>query len=491
MRERSRSWSRTIPVLTGLVLLVLATTGLAQDKAQKIDELMSLYHHYGQFNGSVLVAENGKVIYKKGFGLANMEWGIPNTPDTKFRLGSLTKQFTAMLVVQSVEKGELSLVGTISDYLPYYRKDIGKKVTIHHLLTHTSGIPSYTSLPNFFLREISRKPYEVRAFVETYCSNDLDFEPGSRYSYNNSGYFLLGAILEEVTGKTYEELLQERILEPLGMKDSGYDHHDTILENRAAGYEKSLAGYVNAPYLDTSTVYAAGGLYSTVEDFYLWDQALYTERLLSAEYKEKMFTPSIGQNAYGWIVRKEPVVEGGELRTRIWHGGEINRFSTLITRITEDRHLVVLLNNTSCTRLGAMTRAILRILYGQPGDPPKQSIAEVLRHTIREKGVEAAVAQYRRLKQSQPDAYDFHEGELNNLGYMLLLQKRTADAIAIFQLNVEAYPESFNVYDSLGEAYMENGDYDLAIKNYAKSLELNPRNINALERLNKLVKVKK
>jgi len=244
----------------------------AQSKIDKIDKLIQAYHDLGQFSGTALVAEKGKVIYKKGFGMANIEWNIPNQPDTKFRLGSVTKQFTAMLILQLVAEGKIDLEGDLSDYLPYYRKDVGEKVTVHHLLTHTSGIPSYTGLPIF--QNISRDPYGVDEFVQKYCSGDLEFEPGSKFAYNNSGYFLLGAIIENVTGETYEKMLQERIFKPLGMKNSGYDHHDTIIPNRATGYDRTFDGYANSPYLDMSLPYAAGSLYSTVEDLFIWDQAL-------------------------------------------------------------------------------------------------------------------------------------------------------------------------------------------------------------------------
>src|SRR6185295_2916293 len=143
-----------------LTILASQTFAFAQDKAPKIDEMLSLYQKYGQFNGSALVADNGKVIYKKGVGLANMEWDIPNTPDTKFRLGSITKQFTATLILQLAEQGKIKLDGKIIDYLPDYRNDTGSKVTIHHLLSHTSGIPSYTALPGF-AESISRNPFAV------------------------------------------------------------------------------------------------------------------------------------------------------------------------------------------------------------------------------------------------------------------------------------------------------------------------------------------
>lgn len=174
-------------IFTAILLFAFQQAALAQDKPARIQEVLALAHKYGQFNGSALVAENGKVIYKGAFGMANMEWGIPNTPDTRFRLGSITKQFTSMLVLQLVEQGKIKLDGKLSDYLPDYRKDVGEKVTIHHLLTHTSGIPSYTSAPGFF-ENVSRNPYKVGDFVKKYASGDLEFEPGAKFSYNNSGY---------------------------------------------------------------------------------------------------------------------------------------------------------------------------------------------------------------------------------------------------------------------------------------------------------------
>ncbi len=273
----------------------------SKDKAAKIQEVLSTAHKHRLFNGTALVAENGKIIYKSAFGMANMEWAIPNTPDTKFRLASITKQFTAALTLQLVEQGKLKIDGKITDYLPDYRKDVGDKVTIHHLLTHTSGIPSYTSQPGFF-ENVSRNPYKVADFVKKYTSGELEFEPGSKYSYNNSGYFLLGAIIEKVTGKTYEQALKEYILDPAGMKNSGYDRHDTLISKRAAAYAKTENGYNNAAYLDMSIPYAAGSLYSTVDDLYLWDQALYADKLLSAASKELMYKPFLDNYAYGWNV---------------------------------------------------------------------------------------------------------------------------------------------------------------------------------------------
>jgi len=471
---------KVVPLFVVFVALALQPAVLAQaDKAARVDEYMTRANGFKQFNGAALVAENGKVIYKKGLGLANMEWNAPNETDTKFRIGSITKQFTAMLILQLVEGGKLKLDGKLSEYLPDYRKDVGDKVTIHHLLTHTSGIPSYTGLPKFF-EDVSRDPYTVAEFVKKYTSGELEFEPGAKFRYNNSGYFLLGALIEKLHGKPYEQVLKENIFDPLGMKNSGFDHHDVILPKRASGYQKTSAGYTNAPYLDMSIPYAAGSLYSTVEDLYLWDQALYADKLISAASKELMYKPFLDNYAYGWGIRKVTLSGSKEVVNSVQHSGGINGFSTIIVRYPAQKHLIVLLDNTSQgANLERISRDLTSILYNQPFELPKQSIAEVLMKTISERDVAAAVKQYRELKATQAAIYNFGENELNMLGYQLLGAKKVKDAIEIFKLNVEVYPQAANPYDSLGEAYMVAGERKLALANYRKAVALDPKNTNA------------
>ena len=482
MRKENRLWLCIV-----IIFLVSPNIILAQDRAAKIQEVLALAHKYRQFHGAALVAENGKVVYKGAFGAANMEWNIPNTPDTKFRLGSITKQFTATVVLQLVEQGKIKLDAKLTDYLPDYRKDTGEKVTIHHLLTHTSGIPSYTGQPGFF-ENVSRNPYKVDEFVKKYAGGDLEFEPGSKYAYNNSGYFLLGAIIERVTGKPYEQVLKQNIFDPLGMKNTGYDHHGTILPKRAAGYNKTPDGYTNAPYLDMSIPYSAGSLYSTVEDLYLWDQALYTDKVLSAQSKALMYKPFLDNYAYGWVVTNASFKQNDQPVQVIRHGGGINGFATTIVRFPKEKNLIVMLDNTGSDYLDRLSTSIAKILYNQPYDPPKIPIVSVLDKTIAEKGIEAGIAQYRELKAKQAATYDFAEPELNRLGYQLLRTGRAKEAIEIFKLNVEAYPQGANTYDSLAEAYMTINERELAIQNYKKSVELNPNNTNAIEILKRLDK---
>ncbi len=459
----------------------------AQSKVDKIEELMKLYSEYGQFNGSVLVAENGKVVFKNGFGMANMEWDIPNASNTKHRLGSITKQFTAMLILQLVEDGKLNLNTPITTYLPDYPKATGDKITLHHLLTHTSGIPNYTSFPKFF-EEKSRDAFTPSQFIEEFKDMDLEFQPGEKFAYSNSGYFLLGAIIEKVTGKSYEENLKEKIFDPLNMKDSGFDHHENILKNRATGYDKRGDSYSNAPFLDMSIPYAAGSLYSTVEDLYLWDRALETNKLLSKKNTDLMFSGQIkdgnGSYGYGWGVNRMLVDIGKDSLLVIGHGGGINGFNTLITRIPADQNLVVLLNNTGGTNLSEMSRNLIKVLNDQPYELPQRSLANYLMEKIYENGLEAAMKDFEKQKASKE--YILRENEINAVGYQLMGIGKMKEAIAVFNLNVAEFPESSNVYDSLGEAYMNDGNKTLAIENYKKSVSMDPNNENGKEMLKKL-----
>ncbi|MDC6350456.1 serine hydrolase [Zeaxanthinibacter sp. PT1] len=461
--------------------------GSAQTKTEQLQTLLNQYHDYGYFNGSALVAEQGEAIYKGGAGQANMEWDIPNQADTKHRLGSITKQFTAALILQLAEEGKIDLHAPVTTYLPDYPEGTGSTITTHHLLTHSSGIPNYTAFPDFF-EGMSRDPFTPEEFVKVFADSTLQFTPGEQFAYSNSGYFLLGVLVEKITGKSYEKNLEEKILEPLGMEDTGFDLHKTILKNRATGYEKGDGGYVNAPYLDMSIPYAAGSLYSTAEDLHKWDLALYENRVLSEKYTKLMFKPQVaagsGHYAYGWFVRKMPVGISGDSVEVIEHGGGINGFNTLIVREPDNQNLVVLLNNTGGAPLNNITQSMLAILHDKPYEAPKRSLAYSLKDWIAQDGLEAALQQYEQLKES--DDYKRSENEMNMIGYQLLSRGETEAAAAVFELNIAAHPESFNVYDSYAEAMMEMGENDKAIENYKKSVEMNPGNTNGIKMLQKL-----
>jgi len=458
----------------------------AKEKSKRIDDLISIYVEQQKFNGSILVAENFEVVHKKGYGYANVEWNIPNSTDTKFRIASITKQFTAMLIMQLIEKGKIKLDGKITDYLPYYRKDTGDRVTIEMLLTHTSGIPSYTNKEDFFPK-ISRLNFKPEEMIKEHCSDDFDFEPGTQFNYNNSGYFILGAIIEEITGLTYEEALRKNIFEPLGMINSGYDWNESIIEKRAGAYDKTFSGFKNSPFVDMSTPYSAGALYSTVEDLFIWDKALQTEKLLSNKWKEEFFKPRVdalgAKYAFGWFINKKKI--GDNEFDIISHDGGINGFNTRNYFIPNKGIVVILLNNAGSAPLNEITDKIISILNGEDIKPPLNSLVRHTHKILIEEGIEAALQQFKYLR-NEKETFAYSEREINQLGYELLQNNKIDESLVIFKLNVEEFPKSYNTYDSYAEAWFKKGIKDSAIYYYQKSIELNPRNRGGITALKKL-----
>jgi len=346
------------PLLTVLVLLAPVLP------AQSPDQFVQAFVDQKRFQGAALLAREGKPISRKSYGMANLEWDIPNTPDTKFRLGSITKQFTSALILQLVEQGKLKLDDSIRKYYPD-APAAWQPVTIHHLLSHESGIPSYTDVPGFFVKlsGMARTPAEI---IQLTQDKPLEFAPGTKFKYDNTGYVLLGYVIEKVTGRSYEEQLQKAILDPLGMRDTGFDHYTAILKHRAEGYEYADSKLRRSPFLDMSLPYAAGSLYSTVDDLLKWDQALYGTEVLTAASKEKMWTPNLNDYGYGWFVGKR----FGE--NTVEHGGGINGFNTMIIRIPDKKLVAIVLANANTDATGPIAAGLLGMALGKPVELPKQ-----------------------------------------------------------------------------------------------------------------------
>ena len=341
---------------------------------KKIDELVNAHMAVNGFSGSVLLAREGKPLVKKGYGFANVEWQIPNAPNTKFRIGSITKQFTSMIVMQLREQGKVKLEDSMCLYVTPC-PDVWKPVTIHHLLTHTSGIPTYTGIKAW--REVNMVPKTTDQIIAFFRDLPLQWTPGEKYAYNNSGYFLLGVVIEKITGKMYEQALQEMILTPLGLTDTGYDWSKTIIARRAAGYTGKGAVLANSPPLDMQQPYAAGSLYSTVEDLLKWDQALYTEKLLPEAAKQLMWTPFKDNYAYGWAIGQPAQNQFGGYK-RIAHGGGINGFSAMIVRVPDAKMTVVVLSNNDSASASTVARDVMAIYYGHKYEIPSMpTVAKV------------------------------------------------------------------------------------------------------------------
>jgi CubicO group peptidase (beta-lactamase class C family) len=321
---------------------VSANDAGASDYESKIDTFLNKKFNADEPGTAVLAIKDGKVIYRKAVGMANMELEVKLDPGMVFRIGSITKQFTAAAIMKLVEEGKIKLDDSITKFLPEFPTN-DTVITVHQLLNHTSGIKSYTGMKSFF--EIMRKDMKVQEIIDLSKNEERDFKPGEKFLYNNSGYIILGAIIEKVSGKNYEEFIQEQFFTPLGMKNSYYGSNARIIPNRAAGYRATKEGYLNSRYLSMSLPYAAGSLLSTVDDLWTWTNALHAGKVVSLESFEKMITPTKTTDGetteYGYGLSFRPT--GGF--KQIGHGGGINGFLTQITYLPEKKVFVAVLNN--------------------------------------------------------------------------------------------------------------------------------------------------
>ncbi|MEZ4701818.1 MAG: serine hydrolase [Rhodothermales bacterium] len=469
--------------LAGLLLALLAGPrfAAAQPAIQAADALIDQYAAAGQFQGVALVAQGDSILLEKGVGEANRDWGIPNGRETRFRVGSITKQFTAAIILQFVEDGRIVLNAPIRAYLPDYPLPQGNLVTIHHLLTHTSGIPNYTDNPDFV--RIMRDPYAPDSFYQIFAGLPLEYEPGSRYSYSNSGYFLLGVLIEHVAGQPFERVLQTRLLNPLGLHDTGYDRYDTLNPHRATGYVRSFGQYVPAPYIDTSIPFAAGMMYATARDLHRWTRLLHAGAPFSSPSTlDRMLTPALDDYAYGLAVGAVPV--GSDSVRAIRHSGGIFGFSTGLWYVPGDSLTIAVLDNATgnANRLAA---DLLQALYGQPVEPPRPLLADTLATTIEMRGVDAASALFNRLMRN-PDDWDMDEQRMSVLARAYADRKEPKTALKLFEFNTLANPDSWRTWDDLGEAQLLAGDREHASQSYARAYERNPRSMSvslALEQL--------
>ncbi len=484
MVKRKKVWLAGILVSAVFVSCLLLS---AKDKSAEIDEFMSKCHEYRLFNGTVLVAESGKVIYKKSFGPANREWNVPNTVDTKYIIGSISKQFTAMLVLQLVNEGKLGLNDTISKHLPYFPKEKGEKITIHHCLCHTSGYPSTPSIPGWYT-EHWYKEYSTEELIKLVSKQELLFEPGSGWEYSNPGYYFLAGILEKVTGQPYEKLLKARIFMPLGMKDSGFYDVYEILPKMASPYEYWNFRFSRSEYMNPTSSKGAGCIYSTAGDMYKWDQALYTEKLLPREYVELMLKPQkkirpSASYAYGWVVGERMVLGTGRRIKYAEHSGGQPGFNCLNLRLLDDKHLILLFNNTGYTDLRLIREELVNILYGQPWEV-SQPVSLALDRCKNLEEIKAVIQEYEK----SPSQYAIRRDAVSGLGFKLMLEKKQDAGLEILEFNARQFSDSHWVYESLAEAYLMAGKKEQAVQNLEKLLELNPKNSWGQRKLKELTR---
>ncbi|WP_159699272.1 serine hydrolase [Massilia sp. 9I] len=340
---------------------VLAEQGLAG----RIDAAIAPYFKADAPGATVIVVKDGKTVLRRAYGMADTSKNIDMTPEMALRIGSLTKQFTATAILMLLEEGKLSLDDDITRHLPDYPTR-GKKITIEHLLTHTSGIVSYTSKPGYGAGMAQN--LTVAQMIDSFKNDPLDFEPGSQFRYNNSGYFLLGAIIEKVSGQSYASFLEQRIFKPLGMNDTYYEGVGRSKAPVAAGHTRSGTGFGPAKPLSMTQPYAAGSLVSTVDDLARWDAAVSSGKLLKPASWQRAFTPyrlSDGKPTtygYGWGISQ---VQGS---AAIGHSGGINGFSTYGLRLPDQKVYVAVLTNSDAgpANPSVVARKAAAIAIGKP-----------------------------------------------------------------------------------------------------------------------------
>jgi CubicO group peptidase (beta-lactamase class C family) len=335
----------TIFVCVGIILPAPAPAQAPAPIAAQLDQILSSVYKADQPGAALLIMKDGQVLVRKAYGMADLELGVPLEPDMVFEIGSMTKQFTAVSILMLMEQGKLALSDPITKFLPDYPTQ-GKTITVEHLLTHTSGIQSYTDMASWL--PLMRKDMGVSELIGIFKGQPMQFAPGERWRYNNSGYILLGAIIEKIAGATYADFIQKNIFDPLGMKHSYYGSATRLIPRRVRGYGPGPGGaFSNADYISMTQPYAAGSLLSSVDDLAAWNMALLSGKLIKRESLERAWTPyklADGTPAgygYGWGVGS---YEGHRM---IEHGGGIPGFTSDGILFPEDKLCVIMLTNST------------------------------------------------------------------------------------------------------------------------------------------------
>jgi CubicO group peptidase (beta-lactamase class C family) len=337
-----------------LTVLLACVPSSSQTPRNKFDEYVSAYVRNGDFSGSILVAKRGHLLFQKSYGLANAEWGIPNTEKTKFHIASVTKTFTAAAIVMLEQQGKLKFGDPLSKYVPDYLN--GDRITIEQMLSHTSGLPDYYSLPEYPTKKYQRVALpDLIAWVKT---KPLDFLPGSKSSYSNTGYGFLAYIIEQVAGKPYEQFIAEEILQPAAMNDTGTFRDDWLIRDRASGYQPALggSGVRNAPAYDKTILTGSGSLYSTTDDLYRWCRAIEAKQFFDIR---KLAYP------YGWGVR-----ESKSKHKYIDQSGGDPGFASHLSIFLDDDLVVIVLGNLEDAAVNVMAGGLAELALGESPQPP-------------------------------------------------------------------------------------------------------------------------
>jgi CubicO group peptidase (beta-lactamase class C family) len=475
-----------------VLLLFCATSLYAQDLTTRLDGFLDQYATERGFRGTVMVAEEGKLLYARGFGLADPARGLQHGPQVQYRVASVTKSFTAAIIMKLVEEGKIALSDPITKYLPGYRHDTGDRITIHHLLTHSSGIPDYANRPD--ARERGSEPMPaLEQMIEKYCSDSLAFEPGSKFSYCNSGYMILGAIIQKVTGQTYDKAVRSMLLDPAGMSNSGIDCSGLTLPARAPGFDAGFGDTLPAGWaFNVEWVSATGGLYATPEDMVKWDIALADPAFISRNALRLMQTSHIRQRpggpgyGYGLMLDRRTRSRRGDSLMVVYHPGSMSGVSSVFARVPATRQMVFIVSNVSGAPVMPMCDGVLALLNGNAATPVRPSLVRALHAAIASNGVQEGVRTIESEHLASPARHDASENEFGILGHQYLREKKNEEAASVFAYALRLFPRSAGAFNNMGECADTMGQKEKAIGFYRKSLELNPAGTVARDALRKL-----
>ncbi len=428
-----------------LCSLLMVGSSKVPDKYSEIDRLLSQLHDYNLLNGVVLFADGDDVVYKRAFGKANFEWDIPNCFETRFQIASITKTFTAYLTILLAEEGLLSLDDTITKYFPDYPAETGNRITIEHLLEQSSGIPDYLNDPAFLQTNalLEHEPSEV---LEYFAYSELEFEPGTDWNYGNSGFFLLGLIIEEVTGMSYEEAIEKYIAEPLQLSDTGYADSSSIIERLATGYTRNPIGYERSPFIHSSVGFSAGMMYSTATDLFKWSRALFGGDLSESENVRRMVSQQIEDYGYGIFLGEQRI--GDRTEYVISTFGNMPGYSSHLSYFADSDYTLIIMDNTQqCTNSIYFT--IRDVLFEQIPKVVQEPGSTILATIIEEEGIEEAVEYFWELKEIRAGECDFSIQEFIQLSDFYLERNKTETAIQILELGAAVHPGSSIIRDQL------------------------------------------
>lgn len=419
-------------------------------------------------SGTVLVARNGVPLFERAYGMANYELGVPNRLDTVYNLGSIVKQFTATAVMQLQEAGKLTTADPICKHLADCPA-AWRKVTIRHLLNHSSGVPNFTGLPEWD-EVYGLKKYRPGELLALFRDLPLDFAPGEKHSYSNSGYYLLGLVIERLSGKSFDDYLRSNFFAPLGMKSTLIDNNRGLIPRRAGGYYSRGPYFVNPPFEDPTTSFGAGGIWSTTRDLLKWERAIDQHRFLSAKSLAEVFTPSLGNYGYGWRISDR----WG--RRTMDHSGSQNGFSTFIIRIPDDQLTIVVLGNSDRLSAGRVGVDLAAIVLGQKYVVPQPRLRDILWRKMESNGIAAALQHLRDVRARAPAEGAGDDELLLDLGYELVDARKLDEAEAVFRFNLGVRPKSAYSFDGLADVALARGDKAKAVQLFTQSLTLDPDN---------------